>query len=114
MHRHASVSLKKKYLDPLMQGKIRSCFSMTEPGSAGSNPVKLNTTAIREGEHFVINGHKWFTTAADGAAFAIVMAITNSNASPYERASMIIVPTDSPGFNIIRNIPIMGETQKAI
>jgi acyl-CoA dehydrogenase len=110
MHRHGSASLKKKYLVPLVQGKIRSCFSMTEPGSAGSNPVKLETTAIREGDQYLINGHKWFTTAADGASFAIVMAITNESAAPYERASMIIVPTDTKGFNLIRNIPIMGET----
>jgi acyl-CoA dehydrogenase len=110
MHRHASAALKKKYLEPLIRGKVRSCFSMTEPGSAGSNPVKLETTAIREGNYYVINGHKWFTTAADGASFAIVMAITNGSASPYERASMIIVPTDNKGFNIIRNIPVMGET----
>ncbi|HLO81565.1 MAG TPA: acyl-CoA dehydrogenase family protein [Chitinophagaceae bacterium] len=109
MHRHASASLKKKYLEPLTHGKIRSCFSMTEPGSAGSNPVMLETTAIREGDQYVINGVKWFTTAADGASFAIVMAITNASASPYERASMIIVPTDTEGFNIVRNIPIMGE-----
>ncbi len=109
MHRHASASLKKKYLLPLVQGKIRSCFSMTEPGSAGSNPVALETTAIREGDQYVINGLKWFTTAADGASFAIVMAVTNASASPYERASMILVPTDTAGFNIIRNIPIMGE-----
>jgi alkylation response protein AidB-like acyl-CoA dehydrogenase len=110
LHRHASATLKKKYLEPLIRGKVRSCFSMTEPGSAGSNPVKLETTAIREGNEYVINGHKWFTTAADGASFAIVMAITNGSASPYERASMIIVPTDTKGFNIIRNIPVMGET----
>lgn len=110
LHRHASPALKKKFLEPLTHGKIRSCFSMTEPGSAGSNPVKLETTAIREGNVYVINGHKWFTTAADGASFAIVMAISNASASPYERASMIIVPTNTEGFNIIRNIPIMGET----
>lgn len=110
LHRHASAVLKKKYLEPLVQGKIRSCFSMTEPGSAGSNPVKLETTAIREGNNYVINGHKWFTTAADGASFAIVMALTNASASPYERASMIVVPADTKGFNIIRNIPVMGET----
>jgi acyl-CoA dehydrogenase len=110
LHRHASAALKKKYLEPLVQGKIRSCFSMTEPGSAGSNPVRLETTAIREGNEYLINGHKWFTTAADGASFAIVMALTNASASPYERASMIIVPADTKGFNIIRNIPVMGET----
>ncbi len=109
LHRHASAPIKKKFLTPLVQGKIRSCFSMTEPHFAGSNPVQMETSAIREGSEYVINGLKWFTTAADGAEFAIVMANTNSSASPYERASMIIVPASTKGFNIIRNIPIMGE-----
>jgi alkylation response protein AidB-like acyl-CoA dehydrogenase len=110
LHRHASPALKKKFLHPLINGKIRSCFSMTEPGSAGSNPSILETTAIRKGDKYVINGHKWFTTAADGASFAVVMAVTDPAATPYERASMIIVPADTKGFNIVRNIPIMGET----
>ncbi len=109
LHQHGSPALRKKFLEPLVHGEIRSCFSMTEPGLAGSNPIHMETTAERDGQHYVINGTKWFTTAADGAAFAIVMANTHPSASPYERASMIIVPTDSPGFNIIRNIPIMGE-----
>jgi len=70
----------------------------------------MSTTAVHDGDDYVINGHKWFTTAADGAAFAIVMAVTNPEAeSPYQRASQILVPTDSPGFNRIRNIPVMGE-----
>jgi acyl-CoA dehydrogenase len=109
MHRHASAGLKEKYLQPLMKGDIRSCFSMTEPEFAGSNPVNLGTTAIREGDEYVINGHKWFTTAADGAAFAIVMAVTEPGAPAYERTSMILVPTDTPGFHLVRNISIMGE-----
>ncbi len=70
----------------------------------------MGTTAISEGDEYVINGHKWFTTAADGATFAIVMANTNNDASLYERASMIIVPTDTKGFHLVRNISIMGET----
>ncbi len=109
MHKHASPALKEKYLQPLMKGEIRSCFSMTEPEYAGSNPVNMGTTAVLEGEEYIINGNKWFTTAADGAAFAIVMANTNSDASPYERASMILVPTDTKGFHLKRNIPVMGE-----
>jgi len=109
MHKHASTSLKEKYLQPLMKGEIRSCFSMTEPEYAGSNPVNMGTKAVLEGDEYIINGHKWFTTAADGAIFAIVMANTNSNASPYERASMIIVPTDTKGFHLKRNISVMGE-----
>lgn len=110
MHQFASPSLKDQYLRPLMNGDIRSCFAMTEPEFAGSNPIQLATTAIREGNQYIINGHKWFTTAADGAAFAIVMAITNpSHESPYQRASMILVPIDTPGFQLVRNISIMGD-----
>lgn len=105
-----SESIKQQFLQPLLEGKIRSCFSMTEPEFPGSNPTRLGTTAVRDGEHYVINGHKWFTSSADGAAFAVVMAVTNPDALPHERASMIIVPTDTPGFELVRNIPIFGET----
>lgn len=106
----ASAEIKEKFLRPLLEGKIRSCFSMTEPEFAGSNPTRLATTAVREGNDYVINGHKWFTSSADGAAFAVVMAVTNPYAKPHERASMIIVPTDTPGFQLVRNIPVFGET----
>jgi alkylation response protein AidB-like acyl-CoA dehydrogenase len=109
MHQFASEELKEKYLHPLMHGEIRSCFSMTEPEFAGSNPVNMGTSAVLEGDELVINGHKWFTTAADGAAFAIVMAVTNPEADAYQRASMILVPTDNPGFKLVRNISIMGD-----
>lgn len=108
MH-YASEEVREKYLYPSLEGEIRSCFSMTEPNNAGSNPVKMSTVAVRDGDEYVINGHKWFTSSADGATFAIVMAVTNPESSnPYGRASMIIVPTDTPGFEFIRNIPVMG------
>jgi len=110
MHQFASAELKQKYLKPLMNGDIRSCFAMTEPEFAGSNPVDMATTAVREGDHYMIHGHKWFTTAADGASFTIVMALTDpKNENPYLRASMIVVPLDNPGYKLIRNIPIMGD-----
>ena len=110
MEKYADKSLRDKYLKPLHNGEIRSCFSMTEPNNAGSNPIKMSTVAVKDGNDYVINGHKWFTSSADGAAFAVVMAITDpDNASPYSKASMIIVPTDNPGFEFIRNISIMGE-----
>lgn len=110
LHLFGSASQQDKFLKPLQKGEIRSCFAMTEPAFAGSNPVNMGTTAVREGNQYRINGHKWFTTAADGATFTIVMAVTNPEAaSPYQRASMIIVPLDNPGFKFIRNIPIMGE-----
>ena len=81
---------------------------MTEVEMPGSNPVMMETTAVEDGDDYVINGQKWYTTAADGAAFAIVMAITDPEAPPHRRASMIIVPTDTPGFDLVRNINIMG------
>ncbi len=110
LHAHASAALKKDFLEPLMHGNIRSCFAMTEPALAGSNPVHLATTAVREGNEFVINGLKWFTTGADGASFTIVMALTDpQNPSPYLRASMILVPIPTKGFELVRNVPIMGE-----
>lgn len=106
---YASGEIRERFLHPLLEGEIRSCFSMTEPGNAGSNPILMDTTAVRDGDHYVISGRKWFTTAADGAAFAIVMAVTNpDDPNPYRRAGMLIVPTDTPGFNLLRNIPVMG------
>ena len=82
---------------------------MTEPEFAGSNPVNLGTRARLEDGHWILDGHKWFTTGADGAAFAIVMAVTEPEGAPHERASMIIVPTHTPGWERVRNIPIMGD-----
>jgi len=108
LHMHGSEEQKKQYLKPLIDGDIRSCFSMTEVDMPGSNPVMLETTAVKDGDDYVINGHKWYTTAADGAEFAICMAVTNPENPTYLQASMIIVPTDTPGFNLVRNIPVMG------
>ncbi len=107
---HGSESQKKAYLQRLLDGEIRSCFSMTEPEHAGSNPVHMSTRAIKEGDEWVINGHKWFTSSADGAEFAIVMAVTDSSpdANLHTRATMIIVPTNTPGFSIERNVSVMG------
>lgn len=111
LHQFGTTAQQEQFLAPLMAGDIRSCFSMTEPEHAGSNPVWMSTTAVRDGDDYVINGHKWFTTAADGAAFAIVMAITNPDAEQrHARASQIIVPLDAPGVEHVRLIPIMGET----
>lgn len=106
---HGSVEQKQRYLEPLARGDIRSCFAMTEPEQAGSNPVWLEATAMPEGEDYLINAHKWFTSGADGATFAIVMAITQPEAKPHQRASQIIVPLDTPGFHLVRNIKMMGE-----
>jgi acyl-CoA dehydrogenase len=102
--------LKERWLKPLLDGEIRSCFSMTEPDVSGADPTGLRTLAERDGDEWVINGHKWFTSGAVGAAFAIAMVVTNPKAAPHERASMIIVPTDAPGFNLVRPVSVMGHT----
>ena len=108
LHKYGTDEQKRQWLEPLCKGDIRSCFSMTEPDRAGSNPTWLDTSAVLDGDHYVINGRKWFTTSADGARFAIVMAVTDPEAQEYGRASMIIVPTDAPGFELVRNIPVFG------
>lgn len=109
LYLHGTDEQKEKYLKPLVEGKIRSCFSMTEVNLAGSNPVMMDTTAVKDGDDYIINGQKWYTSSSDGAEFAIVMAKTNPEAPPHLQASMIIVPCNTPGFNQVRNIPVMGE-----
>ena len=107
---HASDQLKSEFLQPLISGEIRSCFGMTEPQRPGSNPTWMDTRAVRDGDDYVINGNKWFTSAADGASICVVMAVTDPEAgNKYERASMFVVPVDNPGFEIVRNIPVMGD-----
>jgi acyl-CoA dehydrogenase len=109
LHTWGTPAQKERWLRPLAAGDIRSCFAMTEPENPGSNPTLMSTRAVRDGDHYVIDGHKWFTSGADGAAFAIVMAVTSPDADRHARASMIIVPTDTPGYTRVRNIPIMGD-----
>jgi acyl-CoA dehydrogenase len=104
----ATPDQKGKYLRPLAAGEVRSCFAMTEPEVAGSDPTGLRTTAVRDGEDWIINGHKWFTSGAIGSTFAIAMAVTDPTADSHARASMILVPTNTPGFKIIRAVPVMG------
>ena len=105
---HGTDEQKEAWLAPLLDGQIRSCFSMTEPEVAGSDPTTLRARAVRDGEEWVIDGHKWFTSGAVGAELAIAMVVTDPDAAPYARASMILVPTDAPGFNLIRPVPVMG------
>lgn len=108
---HANDEQKDQYFLPLARGDIRSCFSMTEPEYPGSNPAWLGATARKDGDFYVINGHKWFSTSADGAAFAVVMAQTDPHAeNRYRRASMILVPMDTPGLTLVRNVSVMGHT----
>ena len=98
---------KRRFLDPLLAGELRSAFSMTEPEVAGSDPTLLRTRARREGDEYVIDGHKWFSSNASRADFLIVMAVTDPEAPRHQRASMFIVPVDTPGVNIVRDVPTM-------
>ncbi len=109
--KYGTEEQKRKWLDPLIAGEIRSCFSMTEPDAPGSNPYAIQTRAVRDGDDWVINGRKWFTSGAKGAAFAIVMCRTedvDGQGGTREKMTQIIVPTDTPGFNIIRSVPVWG------
>jgi alkylation response protein AidB-like acyl-CoA dehydrogenase len=110
LHEFGSPAQKKHWLEPLVAGSLRSCFGMTEPGNSGANPLMLETTAQASDDAWVLDGRKWFTTGADGAAFCIVMAITDPAAPPHGRASLFIVPTDAPGYRLLRNTPVMGQT----
>jgi len=99
---------KERWLRPLVAGEVRSFFSMTEPEVAGSDPTTLRTRAVRDGDEWVIDGHKWFSSGAEGAAFGIVMAVTDPDAEPHRRATQIVVPADTPGVEIVRATPTMG------
>jgi acyl-CoA dehydrogenase len=103
---------KDRWLHPLLEGDLKSAFSMTEPDSAGSDPTQLKTRAVREGDEYVINGHKWFSSNASIADFLIVMAVTDPEARPHQRATMFIVPTDTPGVNILRDVATMEHPQE--
>jgi acyl-CoA dehydrogenase len=104
---YGSEELKRRYLLPLIDNQIVSAFSMTEP-QGGSDPTQFRTTAVLDGDSWVINGAKWFSSHANFAAFLVVLAVTDPDAAPHRRMSMFIVPADTPGVEIIRNVPLYG------
>jgi acyl-CoA dehydrogenase len=108
LHQHGTPAQKETFLEPVLNGHSRSCFSMTEPDTSGSDPTNIHSLAVLNDGEWVINGHKWFTSGAVGADFAIAMVVTEPDAPPHKRASMIIVPTDAPGFNLVRPVSVMG------
>ena len=108
LHLFGTDEQKERYLKPLVEGDVRSFFSMTEPEVPGSDPTTLRTRAVRDGDDWVIDGHKWFSSGAEGAAFAIVMAVTDPEADPHRRMSQILVPADTPGVEVVRAVPTMG------
>jgi len=97
---------RRRWLEPLLAGELRSAFSMTEPG-AGADPTLIATTAVRDGEEWVINGHKWFTSNGSVADFLIVMCVTNPEVHPYAGCSMIVVPAGTAGVEVVRDVPTM-------
>jgi acyl-CoA dehydrogenase len=99
---------REQWLEPLLQGRIRSAFSMTEPG-AGADPTLISTRAVRDGDEWVINGHKWFTSNGSVADVLVVMAVTNPDVHPYQGSSMILVPAKTPGVDIVRDVPTMED-----
>jgi len=108
LHDFGTPEQKKRWLRPLVAGEIRSFFAMTEPEVSGSDPRGLRARAKRAGDEWVIDAHKWFSSGAEGAAFAIVMAVTEPDAPPHQRMTQIIVPADTPGVEIVRAIPAFG------
>jgi len=108
LHMFGTDEQKKRWLEPLVAGATRSFFGMTEPEVSGSDPTGLQGRAVLDGDEWVINAHKWFSSGADGAGFGIVMVVTDPDAAPHKRASMIVVPTDAPGYEMVRRIPVMG------
>jgi alkylation response protein AidB-like acyl-CoA dehydrogenase len=98
---------RAELLSGLASGERLGCYALTEPG-AGSDPGSLQTRAERDGDDWVINAHKWFSSGADGAGFGVVMVVTDPDGHPHRRASMILVPTDAPGYEMVRRVPVMG------
>ena len=108
LHLFGTDDQKERFLLPLVAGDVRSFFSMTEPEVSGSDPTLLRTRAVRDGGDWVIDGHKWFSSGAEGAAFAVVFAISDPDAEPHRRGTMILVPVDTPGVEVVRPVPVMG------
>lgn len=110
LHLYGTAEQKKRWLEPLVAGDILPSVALTEPEVAGSDPTLMQTTAVLDGDQWVINGHKWFTTGANRAAFTTVFCLTEPEAPRHARFSAIIVPTDTPGYDIVRVVPTMGHT----
>ncbi|MDA0637184.1 acyl-CoA dehydrogenase family protein [Nonomuraea sp. MCN248] len=108
LYEHATDEQRERYLAPLVRAEISPSFAMTEPAVSSSDPTQLATRAVLDGDEWVINGHKWFTTGASQAAYTTVMCRTEDDAPPHLAFSMILVPTDTPGYTIVRDTPVLG------
>jgi alkylation response protein AidB-like acyl-CoA dehydrogenase len=110
LHLYGTPEQQRRWLDPLVAGEIYPSVGLTEPEVAGSDPTLMQSTARLDGDHWVVNAHKWFTSGANHAAFTTIFAITEPDAPAHGRFSSIIVPTDAPGYEIVRVVPTMGHT----
>ena len=110
LHLYANEDQRERFLAPLVAGEIYPSVGLTEPEVAGSDPTQMQATAVLDGDEWVINGHKWFTSGANRAAFTTVFAITEADAEKHNKFSSIIVPTDTEGYEIVRVVPTMGHT----
>jgi acyl-CoA dehydrogenase len=110
LHQFGTPLQREQFLDPLLRGEIRSCFAMTEPWVASSDATNISSRIERDGDHYVINAHKWWTSGAASprCAFAILMGVSDPHADPHRRHSMILVPFDTPGFRVVRTLPVFG------
>ena len=109
LHLFGTPEQQQRWLRPLVAGEVRSFFAMTEPEVSGADPTGLRTRAVRDGDDWVIDGHKWFSSGAEGAAFAVVMAVTDPAAAPHRRTSQLLVPADTPGLQVVGAIPVLGQ-----
>ena len=103
--------IRERWMQPLLDGRLRSGFSMTEPHTAGSDPRLLQTRAVRDGDEWVITGRKWYTTNGSVADILVVMAVTNPDVHPYQGSSMFVVPVTTPGVKILRDVGAMDDPQ---
>ena len=111
LHEHATQGQRQLWLEPLVAGQIRSSVGLTEPEVAGSDPTLIRSTAVLDGDEWVVNAHKWFTTGANIAAFTTIFAVTDPDGDRHHRVSAIIVPTDTPGYEVVRAVPTLGSKQ---
>jgi acyl-CoA dehydrogenase len=110
LHQFGTPLQREQFLDPLLRGEIRSCFAMTEPWVASSDATNISSRIERDGDHYVVNAHKWWTSGAASprCRFAILMGVSDPDADPHRRHSMILVPFDTPGFRVVRTLPVFG------
>lgn len=110
----ADETQRERWLYPLMRGEMRSCFALTEAETAGSDPTGIRTRCRKDGDHWALDGEKWFASNAGVADFLIVMAVTDPEAPPHERAAMLVVPRGTPGLEIVRDVGTMSHPQHAL